>query len=165
MTRGPLPHLLGTSCAGAALLVVLALTDVEVSVWPWMLGAVFIGTVWWMLAGDGATSEAPAWQAPEPDPPPMRFTADLQTRRAVTTIADAQPSRGFTATALTAALAARARARLVRHHAAPADDPLAHADGLLSPQLLDYLRRDGTDHTQTVSPRTLRIYLKEIEAL
>ncbi|NLE98621.1 MAG: hypothetical protein GX596_11640 [Propionibacterium sp.] len=165
MKRGLLPYLLGAAAIALVPMVVLGLTDVRVPVVPWMLAALLAGVIWWAFAGDGPSRRSANWQAPRPDPQPMRFTADLRTRRVVTMVVDAQPSKGFTGVALTNTLAARARSRLVRNHGLPDDDPLAHAGHLLSPQLLDYLRRAGTDDTQTVSPRTLRIYLKEIEAL
>lgn len=163
--RGPVAHLLAAEAIALAILVVFTVAGFDVSVWPWLLFGALGGAAWWVVGTRVPTAPAVGWGPPRADPAPMRFAADLQTRRTVTMIDDAQPAKGFTAVALTDALADRAAARLVRHHGLPADDPLAHAEGLLSPQLLDYLRRAGTERTRTVSPRTLRLYLKEIEAL
>lgn len=166
-TPPPLRYLLGAVLIATAMLVVLQLAGFRVSVWPWMLFAFLAGAIWWVLAGESPRTSETRWEPPRPDPPPMRYTADLRTRRTVTMIADAHPAKGFTAVALTRTLADRARSRLVRRHGLPASETFAHAGHLLSPQLLDYLRRSEgpEDTTRTVSPRTLRVYLKEIEAL
>lgn len=162
---GPARFLLVSLAVGVGILVALGLGNFRVNIGPWMLFFTLAGAVWWVLHVNLPTARQVPWRTPEPEQPPQRFAADMDTRRTVNLIDQAQPGKGFTSATLTRILADRTRARLVRRHGLPADDTLAHAAPHLSPQLLDYLAREGTDDTLSIAPRTLRTYLKEIEAL
>ena len=162
--RGPVPYLLGAGVAGLLLAIAFSLAMFDVSMWIFVLLAVFLGACAWMIQPGGANAPSMRWKQPEPPPTLVRANADLATRRTATMVADAAPDKGFTASSLARTIADHTRWRLIRR-GLPAEDTFDHADGVLSKALLKYVRAADTAQPQTINQRTVRAYLKEIEAL
>ena len=129
---------------------------------PVIVACLFVGTVWWATAAALPSAVQPPWKKPEPPPDVHLFAADQRTRRTATMIADASFNRSFTQSNLRAALADRLRARVAASRRAGHDIPLADAAQHVSEPFRAYLLRDKAP---TLHRRTLRRYLKEIEAL
>lgn len=155
--------------AGAGVAVALVVLGRSVSLefapTPTVLLCLLFAALLWLYSEFEEPAPGPDWQQPQPHTEPSRFSADVRTRRLASMLVHAQPGQGFDAGPLARTLAGLASERLVRSHGLPAEDPLADADGHLSPALLDYLRTADGDHPQILNRRTLHAHLKEIDAL
>lgn len=157
---------LGIGVAIAAGVVVLGrVVGLAVAPFPAVLAGMAVAAASWAFAHLGESPVAPPWQQPQPESTTSRFNADVRTRRLATMLSHAQPGKVFEAGAVARLLADLTSRRLVRRRLVPADDPLAHADGHLSPALLAYLRAADADRPPTLTRRVLHAHLKEIDEL
>ncbi|MFT3888648.1 MAG: hypothetical protein QM713_10875 [Arachnia sp.] len=146
----------------AAVVVVARFAYLQVAPLPAVLLGLLIGALVWLTGWFEDTASPPPWHQPQPPAEHARLAADVRTRRLDAMLAHAKPGEGFETTAVTRTLTALAAERLVRRHGLPADDPLPHADGILSPRLLAHLR---AERPPALKRPVLHAYLKEIDEL
>lgn len=155
--------LLAVGAVGAAIIVAVArVANFHVAPAPAVVMGMLVGAIVWVAGWFEIPSATPPWQRPQPPAQLARLAADARTRRLISMLLHARPGEGFEASTLSRMLGEFAAARLVRRHGLPVDDPLAHADGHLTPPLLAYLR---SEHPPTLKRPTLHAYLKEIDEL
>ncbi|WP_353080958.1 hypothetical protein [Tessaracoccus lapidicaptus] len=131
------------------------------------LTAVVVAVGTWAGAHLRPAGEPPEWVQPSWETRSPHFQADIRTRRTSSMLAHAQPGRDFDARRLARQLGDLTARRLVLSGRVPdgVPDPLAHADGAVSPALLRYLRSAEADHAQVLARKTLHAHLKEIDSL
>lgn len=127
-----------------------------------VLLGLFVGGLVWLAAWRTASGDEPPWRRPEPPAELAQLTTDARTRRITSMLVHSTPGGGFESTSLAAMLGELAAHRLVCRHGLPSEDPLGHADGLLSPPLLAHLR---AERPPALKRSTLHAYLKEIDEL
>lgn len=132
---------------------------------PALVVGLTVGALSWLVAQMSYPEGGPRWERPEPPMPAAPFSADRQTRRTATMLANAQPGRAFDARPVAQQLATITADRLVRNRHLAAEDPLTEAENHLSPVLLAYLRAAEDDKPPTLTRRALRAHLKEIDRL
>ncbi|MBK7820088.1 MAG: hypothetical protein IPJ61_03170 [Tessaracoccus sp.] len=148
----------------AATVVVLfgRLTQLDVAPIPAVVLGLLAGACLWLVGWVVEPAGHPRWVQPQPPAELSRLAPDARTRRLVALLDHAGPGRGFESSALARLLGQVASERLARRHGLPADEPLAHADAVLSPRLLSYLR---AERPPAIKRSTLHAYLKEIDEL
>lgn len=146
----------------AGIVVVGGMLGYRFSAAPMILVGLVIGGLWWLVGAEHSAPHPVEWAAPRHSESRGRFAADITTRRMAQVVQDAEPGRGFTPTVLARTLRERVEERLRRRHGFTVDTPLAEAEGVVSPGLLDFITADPPP---SVANRTLRTYLKEIDQL
>ncbi len=147
---------------GAAVVVIGHFVYLDFAPIPAVLIGALTGAGRWLAVRLEEPVAGPPWQQPQPPAEQSRSDVDARTARVATMLSHAQPGRDFASARLAETLAGLASNRLASRLRIAPDDALEHADGILSPQLLAYLR---AGHPGAPKRATLRAHLKEIDEL
>lgn len=129
---------------------------------PTVIIGVFLGGLVWLSGLLAIPDDGPAWSRPQPPGEHARLNSDVRVRRLALMLAHSRPGAGFETTSLAVMLRELVTERLTGRQDVPPVDPLDHADGLLSPQLLAHLRAESPPPLKS---NILHAYLKEIDEL
>lgn len=147
---------------GAALVVIGHFVYLDVAPVPAVGVCTLLGAGRWLAGRFEEPDVGPPWQPPQPAGEQSRSDVDVRTSRVASMLSHAQPGRDFASARLAETLARLASGRLARRLRIAPEDALEHADGIISPQLLAYLR---SERPPALKRSVLRAHLKEIEQL
>lgn len=147
---------------GAAVVVIGHFAYLDFAPIPAVLIGALLGAGRWLGGRLREPGAGPPWQQPQPPAEQSRSDVDAASSRVASMLSHSQPGRDFASGRLAETLAGLASNRLARRLRIAPDDALAHADGILSPQLLAYLR---SERPPALRRSVLRAHLKEIDEL